>query len=170
MKKTYTLLMLLVLSLCVGLSSCDDDIYGPPGTNYDSALVGTWELYSADGSPVYGYQVNWLQFNRNGTGSYYFYQDGRQYEMGLYWGVDWYAGSKELYIDYNDGRSASMDYWFNSNATYLYTQWYERGYRHTYVYRYVDGPAWAPLRQAPAAEGDAAPQVSLMQSLTAPGL
>lgn len=168
MKKTYALLALLIMAVCVGFTSCDDDIYGPPGQSYDPDLLGTWELYSADGVPVYGYQVNWLEFNRNGTGTYYYYHNGREYSMGLYWGVDWYGGEQELYIDYNDGSSASMYYWFNSNATFLYTEWYERGYRHTYIYRYVDYPAWSPRKAAPS--NGAGMEPAALQPLTAPGL
>lgn len=150
MKKIYTLLSLLFVSvaLSVGLTSCDDDYYGPPGSTYDPYLIGTWELWQADGVPVYGYQVNWLEFYRNGSGTYYYYHNGKQYSMGLSYDVDWYGGGSELYIYYADGTSASMNYWFNSNRSYLYTQWYEYGYRHTYVYRYVDGPAWAPKKSS----------------------
>ena len=150
MKKIYSLLSLVSVSVALSLvlTSCDDDYYGPPGATYDPDLIGTWELFQADGSPVYGYQVNWLEFYRNGNGTYFYYNNGDQYSMDFYYAVDWYGGGSELYIDYADGRSAAMDHCFNSNRTYLYTQWYERGYRHTYVYRYVDGPSWAPLRSA----------------------
>ncbi|MCM1006243.1 MAG: hypothetical protein NC402_08115 [Prevotella sp.] len=154
MKKIYTLLTALCVCMCVSLTSCDDDVYGPPGAGYDPDLIGTWELYQADGVRVAGYQVNWLEFNSGGRGTYYYYNNGLQYSMWLRYSVDWYGNSSQLYIDYQDGSSVSMDYWFNSNATYLYTQWYERGYRHQYVYRYVDGPAWAPkkagFKEAPA--------------------
>lgn len=167
MKKIYTLIALFVAvtAMSISLTSCDEDYYGRPGNTYDPDLIGTWELYQADGRPVVGYQVNWLEFYRNGTGTYYYYSNGYQYSMGLNYGVQWYSGTSQLYINYSDGSSTSMDYWFNSNATYLYTQWYEYGVRHTYVYRYVNGPEWAPASQkAPA---DSAP--AKLPSLT-PGL
>lgn len=150
MKKIYTRLSLLMASVAMSMSlaSCDDDYYGPPGAAYDPDLIGTWELYQADGAPVYGYQVNWLEFYRNGRGTYYYYHNGRQYSMDLTYAVDWYGGGNELYIDYADGNSAAMNYWFNSNRTYLYTRWYEYGYSHTYVYRYVGSPDWSPLKSA----------------------
>lgn len=147
MKKLNILLSMLFVSLTLGLTSCDNDYYGPPGAAYDPNLIGTWELYYADGVRVYGYQTNWLEFYKNGRGTYYYYQDALDYQMGLTYSVDWYGGTQQLYITYADGRYVSMNYWYNSNYTYLYTQWYDRGYQHTYVYRYVDGPQWAPMKE-----------------------
>lgn len=148
MKKLFTLLSMICMGVVLCLTSCDD-YYGPPGGpdySYDKDLIGTWELYSADGVRVTGYQVNWLEFNRGGTGTYYYYRNGKQYSMWLQYDVSFYGNTSQLYIDYQDGSSVSMDYWYNSNATFLYTQWYEGGYRHTYVYQYVNGPDRAPKR------------------------
>lgn len=143
MKKLYTLLSMLCVGLALCLTSCDDDYYTPYPNQIDKDLLGTWELYSADGNRVYDYQVNWLEFNRNGQGYYYYYDDGRQYSMWLDYTVRYYGGGNQLYIEYQDGSSVSMNYWFNSNATYLYTQWYENGRSHTYTYRYVSDPSFA---------------------------
>lgn len=155
MKKIYPLLAMMFVALSISLTSCDDDYYGPPGSSYDPDLIGTWELYSADGVRVYGYQVNWLEFRNSGRGAYYYYHNAQQYSMGLTYSIDWYGGSSQLYISYADGRYASMDYWFNSNASYLYTQWYEAGYRHTYVYQYVGSPyADSPSFEMPAQQTD----------------
>ncbi len=167
MKKTITLsgiIAAFILAVC--MTSCDDDPYYYPGATYDRDLIGTWELYSADGVRVVGYEVNWLEFYRNGTGTYYFYNNGKQYSMALDYGVDFYGGSNVLYIDYADGNSVSMDYWFNSNRTYLYTQWYERGYRHTYVYAYVSGVDWAPAAKSPERATEAPALPALTPGLT----
>lgn len=158
MKKTLPLLAFLCISISVLFTSCDDE-YGYPGGNYEPALIGTWELYKADGVRVGGYQVNWMQFDRGGRGTYYYYNNATPYSMWFDYYVDWYYDSSVLYIDYQDGSSVSMDYWFNSNGTMLYTQWYDHGYRHIYCYRYVSGPYDMPALKsfAPAAEHTPAP-------------
>ena len=151
MKKLIPLLLVL-LALPVALTSCDDDDYYYSG--YDQYLVGQWELIYADGRPVTGYSVNYLDFYSNGTGIYYFYDRGLPYNMDISWATDIWGGSSVLYINYADGTSVSMDYWYNSNATRLYTSWYSGGYRHEYVYQLVNDFTWpAPARpQAEEAE------------------
>ncbi len=144
MKKLLPLLLML-LSLPVMLTSCDDDNYYYSG--YDQYLVGQWELIYADGRPVTGYAVNYLDFYSNGTGIYYFYEHGLPYNMDIAWASDIWGDSSVLYINYADGTSVSMDYWYNSNATRLYTSWYSGGYRHEYIYRLVNDFSWpAPVR------------------------
>lgn len=147
MKKLHTLLlMMVVLATSLTFTSCDD-YYAPPGATYDPNLVGSWELVSVNGKNVYGYQKNWLDFYRNGSGVYYYYVNGLPYEMDLTYDVDYYYNQSNLYIYYADGRSAYMNYWFNSNYTYLYMQWSEGGFLNTYVYAYVNTVDWAPALQ-----------------------
>lgn len=143
MKKIYTLLAGIALCLpMVCLTSCEDDYYGPPGSTYDPDLVGYWQLTAVNGRPVYGYQSNYLEFFRNGSGYYYYYSYGQPYQMSLRYSVDWYGNSSTLYINYSDGTYVSADYWFNANATRLYMQWVEYGALTTYEYTYVDGVSW----------------------------
>lgn len=151
MKKLHTLLLLAVLAVGLCFTSCDD-YYGPPGATYDPDLVGTWELVSVNGNAVHGYQKNWLEFYRNGGGTYYYYVNGIPYEMGLSYDVDYNYNRSNLYIYYSDGRAAYMNYWFNSNATYLYMQWSEAGFLNTYVYAYVNSVDWAPARSPEKSE------------------
>lgn len=146
MKKINTLLLLVATIMGLSLTSCDD-YYGPPGATYDPDLIGTWELISVNGNSVHGYQKNWLEFYRNGNGTYYYYVNGKPYEMSLSYDIDYYYNRSNLYIYYADGRSAYMNYWFNSNYTYLYMQWSEGGYLNTYVYAYVNSVDWAPARK-----------------------
>lgn len=155
MKKIYSLIALVAVLLpTLFLTSCDD-YYGPPGGSYDSDpnLVGYWQLTRVNGNPVYGYQSNYLEFFRNGSGNYYYYSYGQPYQMRLNYYVDYYGGSQTIYINYSDGSNVSADYWFNSNYTRLYMQWYEYGRLQTYEYTYADGVYWAPaLNNAPAQE------------------
>lgn len=122
------------------LTSCDDDYYYDNG--YDSYLVGTWELIQANGRPVRGYATNYLSFYSGGSGEYSYYENRVPYRMALRWSVSsWYDGAV-LYITYADGSQVSMDYWYNSNGTLLYTSWYSGGYRNEYVYQLVDDFTW----------------------------
>jgi len=156
MKKYLHLLLPLTL-LTVLLGACDDD-RGYYYNDYDEYLPGRWELIYADGRPVAGYMVNYLDFYDNGYGMFYYYDRGVPYEMELRWGVELWNATSVLYITYEDGSQVSMDYWYNSNATRLYTSWYEGPYRHEYVYQLIDDFAWpAPARasqSAPAEDED----------------
>lgn len=128
-----------------------DDLYiSEPYSNpqYDRDLIGAWELYQADGAPVYGYQVNWLEFFRDGRGTYYYYQNGDQKSMGMTYKIKWSDNKNDMNINYADGHTSSMQYWFNTNRSYLYTQWDEEGISHTNVYRYVTDPDWVPMNES----------------------
>ena len=148
MKKNLPLLLAAIL-LPVLFSACDDDYYYYDNDPY---IVGEWELIYADGRPVTGYQVNYLEFYQNGTGMYYYYDNRHPYEMRLRWAVDYYYDSNVLTINYEDGTYAEMDYWYNGNYTRLYTSWYSGGgYQHTYVYQLIDDFSWgAPSKHLPA--------------------
>ncbi|MBD5232208.1 MAG: hypothetical protein HDS66_08685 [Bacteroidales bacterium] len=152
MKKFFPLLFILALIPAL-FTSCDDDGYYY--NDYDSYLPGQWQLISADGIRVTGYNVNYLDFYSNGAGTYYYYQNTIPYKMALRWSVDLYAGGSVLYITYADGSQVSMDYWYNSNYTRLYTSWYEGAYRHEYVYQLIDDFSWGAPAKAPATQGAA---------------
>ena len=155
MKKFLPLLIAALLPML--FTSCDDGYYPyPPGSNpgydnYDPYLPGQWELISADGMAVTGYAVNYLDFYKNGTGIYYYYDRTVPYEMDINWDVDVY--NSILYIAYADGSNVSMNYWYNSNYTRLYTSWRSGGYQHTYVYQLVQAFNWPSPAKAPATDG-----------------
>lgn len=161
MKKLYPLLLTLIL-LPLLFTACDDDGYYY--YDYDEYLVGQWELIYADGRPVSGYEVNYLDFYQDGNGYYYYYDRGTPYEMPLRWSVDQYYDGQVLYISYADGTQTSMDYWYNANGTRLHTSWYNGPYRHEYVYRLVQSFDWynAPMPQSAGAQRTSA--------ITRPGL
>ena len=148
MKKLYPILAILAIVLGMNLTftSCDDT-YSPPGVLYDPDLVGRWKLVSVDGNPVYGYDTNYLELSSSGSGMYYEYVNGRPYSMELYYNVDF---NSTIYITYSDGAHVAADYWFNSNATRLYLQWYDSYGMRTYCYAYVGYIDWtAPPMHAP---------------------
>lgn len=156
MKKIYSILTAILMCMpLMWLTSCDDEYYGPPGGNYDPDLIGYWQLTRANGVPVYGYKSNFLEFFRNGTGYYYYYNYGQAYEMRLTYSLDFYAGGQTIYINYEDGSYVSADYWFNSNASRLYMRWFEAGGEVIYEYTYVDGVSWAPAAYALASQAGA---------------
>lgn len=139
-----TKLTLLLAGICLSLSftGCDDEPYPPygPGNGsfLDQNLEGEWELYTVDGQPVYGRNVNYLDFDDDGDGTYYYYQNGREMEEDfIFWcysyGDDWY-----LHIDYQYSPDSDMIYWFENNFNYLYLQWWNGNRNVTYCYRYND--------------------------------
>lgn len=132
----FTFIAFLSLSI---FSSCEeDDVY----YDYDYNLTGYWMLVEDD----YGYvpedETNFLYFNGNGFGSYFYYDRGRLYEMRLnYWCMaNPYPGQDdELNIEYEDGTGATMNYWFERNYNFLTLSWYTDRGRETYVYQRVNG-------------------------------
>lgn len=130
MKKfTYPLISLLMLiGVTLSFASCGDDYGpypGPPGgqTFIDSDLTGNWQLYQANGVNVSPGDVNYMQFNGYGNGRYYYMSNGRWYYEGIsYWCKAYNSGTYELNIQYANGSSASMDYWFASRND-LFMRW-----------------------------------------------
>ena len=179
--KKYLLLPLLALIVCaVGLTSCDD---GPPRPPYDPTyldadLVGQWDLIYINGSPVSGYQQNFFDFYSNGSGRYYYYENGAQYWEPIKWYcIDGYSYAY-LHVDYSSGPPLECRYWFSSDYYRLYMSWTDSYGRQTqYVYQYT-GDAPAPrkfieetlkgkgMTEAASSEArpgvpDAAPQIAI---------
>lgn len=158
MKKFLTpAALLLSMLMALSLTSCDDDDWGPdrgpePGPNgfYDSDLLGTWVLYQANGQPVTGYDVNYIQFSRQGRGWYYYYDRGRQYEEQISWWCQYASPSSpndySVNIRYANGSLSTVSYWFTSSAIgdMLWLSWYTSSAGTvTYVYREVSSlPDW----------------------------
>lgn len=147
--------MIVVLSLLGSsvLTSCivvNDPWDGDGGyvnnIYYDSYLTGVWQLYSVNGSPVGGTQTNWLQFNGNGRGYYFYFNYGNRMVMNMNYecmdGYNNYYGSNTILNLYygNDLNPQSMYYWYEGNS--LVMQWSDRYQTTTYVYRAVPNAPW----------------------------
>lgn len=144
----------VVLSL--GLSSCYVDVGWDPAppngwnnTFYDSRLTGYWELNSINNRYVSGDAVNYLYFNGDGRGRYYYMERGMRYwENTAYWCQDSYGGNSNYQINLQyqtSGSPTTMNYWFSSGTRYLTMEWYDSyaGGMVTYVYNwYPYGAPW----------------------------
>ncbi len=143
-------LFLLCFIALGGFSSCDSDDWDPappPGWNsfYDDRLDGTWELVEANGRPVVGTAVNYVSFYGNGTGRYYYYNNGQQFsEKMAYWcqvannGVSRY----QMNMKYEYTNPSTVNYWFTNNPPRLWMQWGTGAGIVTYGYRFVEAPGW----------------------------
>ncbi len=146
--------MLLTAVLAFGgLTSCGDvTVWSPAPPNgwntfFDRRLNGTWELVQANGRPVSGYAVNYLTFNGDGRGRYYYYDNGYQEsERMAYWCQDAVSGASryQMNIQYEYSSPTTVNYWFDQDARYdyLYMQWGTGAGVVTYVYAAVAGPGW----------------------------
>lgn len=151
--KRFTPLVVALVALLAGLTftSCIDDDgwypYPPNGWNdtfYDSDLTGSWQLVQVNSRPVGGTDSNYLYFNGDGRGWYYYYDRGRFYrERMAYWCEDFYYGNGdyELNMQYENGQSSTMTYWFTGSNT-LWMRWNTSQGMVTYMYRYVDYIPW----------------------------
>lgn len=156
MKKLYSkiLMGLMLVMMGVGLTGCYVDAGWDPlppdnwnNTFYDSRLTGYWELYSINNRYVSGDAVNYLYFNGDGRGRYYYYQNGMRYwENTAYWCQNAYSGNSNYQINLQyqtTGSPTTMNYWFVDGQRYLYMQWYNSYGWQTYVYVfYPYGAPW----------------------------
>lgn len=161
MKKKLLLLSLLCALLCgVMLTSCDDDDYYPPyypgGDSYlDRNLPGQWDLAFINGSVVEGFEKNFFDFYSDGTGKYYYYDNGEQYwEWIKWWCYDNGYDDPVLHIDYSSGSPLNSYYWFNRDYSRLYLKFNTPSGWVQYVYDYT-GPTNAPrhlMEKSPSAD------------------
>lgn len=143
MKRLNWLLVMVVWALGLGLSACDDS-YPPPGgwgSSLDDNLVGSWQLIYVNGVPVSGTAANYFDFYGSGRGTYYYYQGGVAYSEPVTWWNEYDSSGNWLCIQYT-GSYSEVRYWFNSDATRLYMQWYEAGRMQQYVYAYTGSVNW----------------------------
>ncbi len=138
--------LLIVALLAILFTSCDYEggwyPSAPSGWNsyYDSRLEGSWELVQANGRPVRGDAVNYLDFYRNGRGMYYFYRNGiMNSERMAYYCQDTYnnAVRNQINIQYQYSSPSTMYYWFQDGGNTLWMQWGTSNGTMVYVYRYV---------------------------------
>ncbi|MBD5207149.1 MAG: hypothetical protein HDS79_02605 [Bacteroidales bacterium] len=143
--RNFFLLAVVMIASVTTLSSCGSDDDWDDGRFIDNRLNGYWELVESEGSPVYGQEVNYMLFDGNGTGLYYYWYRGRRYIDDLYYTSQYsYGGASEysLLLQYGNDRPTLVDYWFEGRNT-LCMQWVADGYGLvTYVYRRVPGAPW----------------------------
>lgn len=135
---------LLTLPSCGYMDTWDPE---PPygwDSYSDPDLTGTWELYQVNSQYVRGDEVNYMQFNGNGRGYYYYYDRGyRETEKLAYWCQRSVSGTStmQINIQYEYGNPSTMNYWFTDRNT-LWMQWRNSNGVQTYVYKYYSGLPW----------------------------
>lgn len=149
----WILMTVMAIISIAGLTSCyvDDGWepappYGWNDTFYDSRLTGYWKLEQINSQLIDGYEVNFLYFNGNGRGRYYYYDNGQRYwENTAYWCQNSVSGTSnyQINLQYETvGSPTTMNYWFTDNNRNLWMQWRNSGGVQTYVYTYYPGQPW----------------------------
>ena len=156
MKKIYAKILgvAAIVAASLSLTSCDDggpwyDGYYPPNgwnsTFYDNRLNGYWELVQYNSYPVDPGEKNYMYFNGDGRGLYYYWQGGRRYTTGMvYWCQSSNTGTSQyqVNIQYEGGGSETTNYWFVGNNT-MTMQWMTtNGRTETYVYDRIGYAPW----------------------------
>lgn len=141
-------ILLAVISCGAIFTSCDnDDPWDGPGPNafYDNRLEGTWELYQANGHDVGPADTNYLYFNGDGRGTYYYLRNGREYSEPLaYFCQESLSPSSYYQINLRYGNDApvTMSYWFTDRGYRLWLSWLTDSGTITYCYRPYQGYPW----------------------------
>ena len=118
LRKLLPGLVLMCGLLCAGLTSCVSD-------------DGDW---------------NYLYFNGNGRGYYYYLQGGREYtERTVYYSQDSNTGTSryQINIQYEYSSPVTMNYWFTHGGDTMWMQWRTgNGAVQTYVYDRMNRAPW----------------------------
>lgn len=146
------LLTTLAALLTITLSSCvvepDNWWSGPPSgwnTFNDTRLAGHWQLVQYNSDPVYDNDVNYLYFNGNGAGLYYYLINGyRQTESIRYWSQNSNSGTSnyQINIQYEFDSPVTENYWFTHNGNTLWFQWRTSRGVQTSVYDRIPRAPW----------------------------
>lgn len=149
--KKHLLSLAFIALILSWLPSCGDiNVWDPepPGgwndTFYDSNLTGCWQLYQVNSNYVRGDEVNYMYFNGDGRGTYFYYNRGYQETERLaYWCQRSVSGTSSLQIniEYEYGNPSTMNYWFSDSYT-LWMQWRNSYGVQTYVYKYINHIPW----------------------------
>ncbi len=148
MKKYFLCLPILAVLMFL-LPACGDINYWDPqppvgDTFYDSDLTGCWQLYQVNSKFVRGDEVNYMYFNGDGRGTYFYYDRGYQETERLaYWCQRSVSGTSSLQINiqYEYESPSTMNYWFSDSET-LWMQWRNSYGVQTYVYKYFGRIPW----------------------------
>lgn len=137
----------------LALTSCYVDVGWDPvppnnwnSTFFDNRLNGYWRLSQINSQYVNGYAVNYLYFNGNGRGRYYYYDNGgRFWENTAYWCQNASYGTTNYQINLQyetSGSPTTMNYWFTDNGDTLWMQWRNSYGLQTYIYTYYGYAPW----------------------------
>ena len=146
-------LLLLCVSLmaCVSFTSCDsdgDDWWGtgPYGWTFDdSRLTGFWQLIDYNGAQISPNEANYLYFNGNGSGTYYYLTGGKEERESLrYWCQDAVSGSTnyQVNIRYQYTSPLTCNYYFSNGNNLLIMTWYANGVQYNYTYTRIQNAPW----------------------------
>ncbi|MDE6023128.1 MAG: hypothetical protein K2G13_06455 [Muribaculaceae bacterium] len=149
--KKHLLTLAFIAIILSWFPSCGDiNVWDPEppsswnDTFYDNNLTGCWQLYQVNSDYVRGDQVNYMYFNGDGRGTYFYYDRGYQETERLaYWCQRSVSGTSSLQIniEYEYGNPSTMNYWF-SDADTLWMQWRNSYGVQTYVYKYINHIPW----------------------------
>ncbi len=170
MKKRLMTVSAALAMVAVLFTACDDDYVD--NTYINRNLVGQWDLISINNVAVSGYTVNSFDFYSNGSGYYYYWENGVACSEWLqYWCYDGY-GSPVLHIDYQYSSPMETYFYFNSNYTRLYLQWEDYyGVTTTYEYEYVgDVQNYIKRKIESASDSDSATAGEVSASALRPGV
>lgn len=151
--KTHLLYLSLAVMSLIAFSSCDsdpdywwDEPGNPPGAFNDSRLTGYWQLVQYNSDAVPANEANYMYFNGNGRGYYYYLSNGqKQVETIRYRSIDTGTGASNYMLDinYQYSNPLSTSYWFTHGDDVLWMQWQTGNNRvQTYVYDRIDGAPW----------------------------
>lgn len=144
-------ILMVAFIFVISLSSCvgDNSWWGAPPYGYDfndTRLAGYWQLVQYNSDPVYRSEANYLYFNGNGYGTYYYLSNGyAQKESLRYWCQDSMNGASnyQVNIQYQYSSPLTSSYWFTHNNNTLWLQWQTAGGRvQTYVYDRIYRAPW----------------------------
>lgn len=157
MKKTVTKRVLwltaLIIVVSCGLTSCDPDdddwYWGTPPYGWsfqDNRLTGYWQLVQYNSDPVYINDANYMYFNGNGGGLFYYLDNGYEMVENMrYYCQDAVNGASnyQINIQYQYSQPLTTNYWFTHGNNTLWMQWQTSGGRvQTYVYDRVRMAPW----------------------------
>lgn len=148
--KSFALLVTAILSLSL-FASCDGDSdwWGTPPYGYtfkDSRLNGYWQLVQYNSDPVDVGNANYMYFNGNGFGYYYYLENGQKRTEQLKYGCQDSvngASNYQINIQYQYSSPVTMSYWFTHGNDTLWMQWQTGGGSvQTYVYDRINSAPW----------------------------
>ena len=140
---------LVSLTTLTGCVDTDDDWWGAPPYGYsynDPRLEGYWALVQYNSDPVSVGDANYMYFNGDGYGYYYYLDNGyREREQLRYWSQQSNSGASnyQINIQYQYSSPLTTSYWFTHGNNTLWMQWQTGGGRvQTYVYDRIDRAPW----------------------------
>lgn len=112
LSKNWVVIMTLILGMgvMVSCSSDDDDDTGDLN-EYEKALVGNWKSIDSD------YEIMHLQLNKNRTGEWKMYWDGKLEDSDSF--KNWMATDKRFFITYDNGDTEYIEYSLSGNKLML---------------------------------------------------